>query len=155
MPGRLDPKPIERRDFLGLAGLWAAGLAIFGSLLGLLRLPVPRVMPEASGKIRVGKPAEYPTGMVKTLKEHNVRVISTDAGIGAISLICTHLGCVVKEKENGFSCPCHGSVFGDAGEVVSGPAPRPLPWLTVSLSPDGSVIIDTKNEADPLSFYKV
>ena len=28
MSGRLDPKPIPRRDFLGLAGIWAAGLEL-------------------------------------------------------------------------------------------------------------------------------
>ena len=41
---------------------------------------------------------------------------------------CTHLGCPYhwEESKNEFLCPCHSSVFGVDGKVVSGPAPRPL-----------------------------
>ena len=55
MSGRLDPEPMPRRDFLGLAGLWAAGTAIFGSIIGMARLPVPNVLPEASQRFRIGE----------------------------------------------------------------------------------------------------
>lgn len=41
---------------------------------------------------------------------------------------CTHLGCAYhwEEGKNEFVCPCHSSVFGVDGRVISGPAPRPL-----------------------------
>jgi menaquinol-cytochrome c reductase iron-sulfur subunit len=41
---------------------------------------------------------------------------------------CTHLGCGYhwdSEKAK-FACPCHQSFFSLDGEVLSGPAPRPL-----------------------------
>lgn len=38
------------------------------------------------------------------------------------SAICTHLGCIPKSNENGWSCPCHGSMFDLSGRVIKGPA---------------------------------
>ncbi|MGI8804739.1 MAG: ubiquinol-cytochrome c reductase iron-sulfur subunit [Thermoleophilaceae bacterium] len=46
----------------------------------------------------------------------------------AISTRCTHLGCPVRyvQASQRFICPCHGGVYGAAGEVVGGPPVRPL-----------------------------
>jgi len=44
----------------------------------------------------------------------------------AFSPICTHLGCPVNWVGQIFLCPCHGSVYDAAGDVVAGPAPLPL-----------------------------
>jgi menaquinol-cytochrome c reductase iron-sulfur subunit len=41
---------------------------------------------------------------------------------------CPHLGCAYHwvPKNHEFLCPCHTSTFSIDGEVLSGPAPRPL-----------------------------
>ena len=154
MSERLAPKPMPRRDFLGLAGLGAAATAILGALAGMARLPLPRVLPEASSRFRIGSPLAYPAGTATTLSERRVRVVSTDKGVAAMSLICTHLGCIVGEGQDGFVCPCHGSRFDAHGEVMSGPAPRPLRWLQVSQAADGALLVDTAKEVSADASYR-
>lgn len=153
MAGRLEPTPVPRRDFLGIFGLVSAGLAICGSLIGMLRLPKPRVTPDASSRFRAGKPDAFPPGSDTVLSERNVRVVSTANGIAAMSMVCTHLGCIAGRSDEGFHCPCHGSVFADDGKVVGGPAPRALPWLKVSQAVDGTLVIDTASEVPPATWY--
>jgi Rieske Fe-S protein len=42
---------------------------------------------------------------------------------------CTHMGCPLEYNaaEKSFDCRCHGSRFGVDGQVLSGPAKKPLP----------------------------
>ncbi|MDQ6746436.1 MAG: FAD-dependent oxidoreductase [Actinomycetota bacterium] len=51
-----------------------------------------------------------------------------DGTLHAVSLRCTHLGCLLRFNgaERSWDCPCHGSRFGVDGSVLEGPAVRPL-----------------------------
>ncbi|MFI9613501.1 FAD-dependent oxidoreductase [Streptomyces sp. NPDC052023] len=51
-----------------------------------------------------------------------------DGRLHAVSARCTHLGCLVafNRAEQAWECPCHGSRFAPDGQVVQGPAVRPL-----------------------------
>jgi len=155
MPSRLEPDPIARRDFLGLAGLWAAGLAILGSLVGMLRLTKPAALPEAGRRFRIGRPKDFETAGTRILPEQKVMVVADGRGIAAISLVCTHLGCIVSRTDGGFSCPCHGSSFDADGQIAGGPAPRALPWFEVSRSVDGRLVVDADREVPPGTFFEV
>lgn len=155
MPGRLEPEPIRRRDFLGLASLWAAGIAILGSLVGMVRLTKPAVLPEAGSRFRIGRPEDFTEGKPHVLPEQKVVILSDARGIAAISLVCTHLGCVVTRTESGFACPCHGSSFDADGGTAGGPAPRGLPWFEVRQTVDGRLVVDAGREVPPGTFFKV
>ena len=48
-------------------------------------------------------------------------------GLHAVSLRCTHLGCLLRfnSAETSWDCPCHGSRFDVDGARARGPRGRP------------------------------
>jgi menaquinol-cytochrome c reductase iron-sulfur subunit len=56
--------------------------------------------------------------------------------IQAFSPWCTHLGCAYKWEatRSEFICPCHGSRFSKNGDVLHGPAARPLDRYEVKVA---------------------
>lgn len=137
-----DKKGVSRRDFLGLAAFGAAILASIGTLAGSLRFVKADVYSEESKKFKIGKIENFPLGTTRKIDDKNVFIFSDDNGLFAISAICTHLGCIVSSAEFGFQCPCHGSQFNRDGNVIGGPAPRPLEWFEIRQEVDGTLFID-------------
>ena len=83
----------------------------------------------------VGKPTlatfirSKANGWEKTVDSYGVFVLrKSDTEVLALSNKCTHLGCRVNWKEDlqEYVCPCHDAHFGLAGDIHSGPPPRPL-----------------------------
>ena len=141
-PSRLDPQPVARRDFLGLSALAAAGSTLLFALVGMLRLPKAAVLPSLSRKFRLTLPDSLAAGEAFVPPGRAVAVFRDPEGVYAISLVCTHLGCIVKPSATGFDCPCHGSRFAVDGAVTKGPAPKALPWLSVSAVGGDTFLID-------------
>ncbi len=134
---------VSRRDLLGRLGvgvcIGAGGLCAAGLANALL----PRVIPEPSQTFKIGPVDDYPVGTARKFERENVWVFRDEAGLFAISAVCTHLGCIVTQAEDGsFECPCHGSTFTADGNVTKGPAPSALPWLKVTQLPDGQLAVD-------------
>jgi nitrite reductase/ring-hydroxylating ferredoxin subunit len=85
----------------------------------------------ATSQIPVG------SGMIFSAKQ--VVVTQPSAGeFKAFSAVCTHMGCIVNQISNGtIDCPCHGSQYSiTTGDVVAGPAPKPLPAKTIKVTGD-------------------
>ena len=138
---RLDPEPVPRRDFLGLASLFAAASALLFGAVGMLQLPKAAVLSSPSRKFRVTLPDSQAAGEAFVPPGRSVAVFRDAGGVYAISTVCTHLGCIVKPTAHGFDCPCHGSRFAPDGTVVKGPAPAALPWLKI-VATGGSYVVD-------------
>ncbi len=155
MSSRLDDKPITRRDFLSVAAVGSSALAMFTALLGIARLPKPAVSPESASKFKIGVPDDFPVGSSKVIENRNILVKRDNDGIYAISLTCTHLGCIVGQTEFGFACPCHGSKFGTDGRVFGGPAPRALDWLEITMAPNGNLIVDKQKSVKAGTHFKI
>lgn len=138
-------KPLRtRRDFLGLAAAWSATGAFVMAMLGAVRLLMPSVFPEPNSRVKLGKPAQFARGSSTYFQRCRLWVFRDDDGFHAVSSVCTHLGCVAeRDAEGQYLCPCHGSKFDDQGNVRSGPAPKGLVWVELSISPEGQLVADT------------
>jgi cytochrome b6-f complex iron-sulfur subunit len=146
---RLDPEPIPRRDFLGLAAFYATAASLLFALFGIARLPRAAVIPAPSKKFKVTLPDSLPAGGALVPVGRSVAIFRDAAGVYAISTVCTHLGCIVKQAPDGFHCPCHGSRFKPDGTVSHGPAPAPLKWLAVKKVSAGSYVVDEGTPVPP------
>jgi cytochrome b6-f complex iron-sulfur subunit len=139
-PGRPD-----RRDFLTRVGVGACAAAAVGSGLVTLDFLKPKVLFEPPTTFKAGDPGDYPEGTIRFNKEKKAYVVGSAGGVYALSAVCTHLGCITRflSDQNIIACPCHGSRFDLEGNVVEGPAPRPLPWLQIATGPSGLLVVDT------------
>jgi len=134
---------MNRRDWL-LKGLFittiGSTLAFFGGLLADVWL--------AAGKFSSARWAEIAPADVLTsdgmasFPEKRAALVRRGRMLAALSLECTHLGCLVSAFDYGFFCPCHGSRFGPLGELYSGPATRGLVWHAIQIR-RGSIWIRT------------
>ena len=152
---RLDPTAVNRRSFLSIASLGTFFAAIGTAIVGILRLPNPAVLPGPVRRFKLGPPEQFAVGTETTFADQNLVLFRDDEGFYAITSTCTHLGCTVARSKEGFACPCHGSRFDSRGRVIGGPAPRPLPWLEVSRSANGDLVVNADNEVQEGTRYRV
>lgn len=138
-----DNKPsifLSRRQFIftGIASVIAAWV---GAAAQSLLFPPTANAPAVPIEIPL---AELPVGGTKqvTYAGAPALVMRSQDGVLALSMVCTHLGCIVQWQpgNNQFYCPCHDGKYDALGDVVSGPPLLPLERLTVKLAGDKIVV---------------
>lgn len=145
------PKPEEktRRDWMVRVGWIAMGVGVGGpSLLGFQRFMMPNVLEEPDPKVRCGPLAKF-TGMQPGDVNEDFKntgrfwIVREEDRLSAVSIVCTHLGCIPSWLPNDrkFKCPCHGSGFKQNGVNFEGPAPRPLERFKIGIE-GGEVVVD-------------
>ena len=151
----LETKTTRRQFSYALAFGWglfafagATALAMFQDFFG------PKVLKEPKKQWRVGKLDDFgiPTAVFEQYKRTPdggagfwiVNLLPDEKKLVALSVICTHLGCIPNwlQADMKFKCPCHGSGYRITGINFEGPTPRPLERFAISRDADGFVNVD-------------
>jgi len=148
---------VTRRLFFQVTGASACAIAAGGTGALSIDFLRPRVLFEPPSLFALGPPDSFDVGSVVTSEQHRAVVIRLPDGFRALSSVCTHLGCITRYRpdENVIACPCHGSRFNLEGDVIAGPAPRPLHWLQMAVSDRGLVTVDTAAEVPQGTVFKL
>jgi cytochrome b6-f complex iron-sulfur subunit len=160
---------LNRRVVIRWAG-WGSILAILGGWTnGFLGFFYPNKTGAFGGTITAATTSEMKVGDVKALTDGKFYLTRVPEGYIALWWKCPHLGCTVPWKENDpvegrdagyidkgrFNCPCHGSIYDRYGQIVRGPAPRPMDRFPVTIDGDrirvdtGPTRAITRNQAGP------
>lgn len=137
-----------RRTMIGFA---AASLAAAMGIAWLaLRAWLPWITRAPDGRWRLGRLARFPEGSVTLLRRANAIVVHSETGLYALTAICTHERCTVRDTpaRSELTCPCHGAAFDYRGRVLRGPAERDLAWLAIA-EEDGELYLDSGRRVPP------
>ncbi|MGA3092100.1 MAG: Rieske 2Fe-2S domain-containing protein [Terriglobales bacterium] len=154
---------VNRRSFFLKLGLGSLSIAAAGTAAFSYQFLSPNVLYEPSPIVNAGRPEDYAVDSVTLDANTGIYLIHAQEGFFSLSAVCTHLGCLTAWKpELGIiACPCHGSKFyvldskKIPGTKIEGPAPRPLPWLQVTLSDEGYLMVDRSKQIEPMKFLRV
>jgi len=148
---------LSRRRFFQMAGVAACAAAAGGAAALSIDYLKPRVLFEPPTKFTVAPPDTIDVGEVITNEIYRAYVIRQKDGFHSLSSVCTHLGCITRYRpdEEIIACPCHGSRFSLDGDVIGGPAPRPLPWYEMDVDSKGEIEVDTGIEVQPGTVFKL
>jgi cytochrome b6-f complex iron-sulfur subunit len=144
---------------------WAAWGAILATLgqqaAAFLSFFWPKKVGAFGGVLNAGPAALVAVGEVKNVREGKFYLTHVPEGFLALWWKCPHLGCTVPWKPDDpvmdgdtgyadkgrFNCPCHGSIYNRYGQIVAGPAPRPMDRFELAIQ-NGNVYVNT---AKPIS----
>ena len=136
---------MNRRRFLKMILAFLGSITFFSFVFSFLKyLTAIPARATAASKITI-RENEIASGDARTIVYQNSPAIiinRPDKGFIALSLICTHLGCVVEFNKSSqkLVCPCHAGMYDLEGNVISGPPPKPLTALPLKIEGDSIII---------------
>ena len=136
-------KNASRRDFLKFSTNSLLALAGMLGIGGLIRFLGYKMDESPQTEFEIGSVYDYPFDSRTILAYIPAVIIHDNNGFQAISLECTHLGCMLEARNFGFECPCQGSRFDPSGVTLKGPAIRNLRTLRIEQSDDGNLKVFT------------
>ncbi|PGS03504.1 FAD-dependent oxidoreductase [Bacillus pseudomycoides] len=94
-------------------------------------LDVAKHLIEGKLEFALRKPEDLENGEGAVVRVHGKRAGAYKDNEGKLHIVdttCTHLGCEVEWNSGDctWDCPCHGSRFSIEGDVIEGPADKPL-----------------------------
>lgn len=153
----------DRRSFSILGGLWALIGAALSLPAAAYLFSAPKTRKEADwidagdiSKLPLNQPEEvvFRRNRVdgwKVVSEKNTAWVIRKGPEEVIALApqCTHLGCAYhwSDQTKKFHCPCHTSAFSPEGEVLTGPAPRPLDRYATRIENNRLMIGEVRRES--------
>ncbi len=125
----------SRRNFLKTLAATAAGFTGITTVLPGCAGAIATYRTEAkNGVVRIQRAEvpelEMPNGVINVragnFPEPIILRNLPEHGIVAVSSMCTHRGCELRALPNSLQCPCHGSEYDEFGQILNGPATKPL-----------------------------
>jgi menaquinol-cytochrome c reductase iron-sulfur subunit len=126
----------------------ALGIPLIGALIGkgsVLKKKASMAKVIEVSNLSVGQPRrvnflwqEKDAYIYETVVNSTWAIEHSPTNVTVFSPICPHAGCYYNwdPEARQFHCPCHGSYFSINGEVLGGPAPRPLDTLPHEIKED-------------------
>lgn len=138
---------MNRRRFFhvltqSLVAIW--GIVVVYPIAKYLKKPADPESQQASS-VTVCGANEISAGQSKTFKFGNhpgILVCDKSGDYHAFDATCTHLGCTAQYRASNddIFCACHGGVYDIDGKNISGPPPRPLLALKVTVENEQIVV---------------
>jgi cytochrome b6-f complex iron-sulfur subunit len=137
---------MKRRNFLNtILGGFSAAFAgsIIYPMLAFLKTP-PTTTVEVTS-VKVGKVGDLAPNTAKVFQfgERAAMIVKSASGeMRAFDATCTHLACTVQYRadKSDIWCACHNGVYDMNGRNVSGPPPRPMTTMKVSILNDEIIV---------------
>jgi cytochrome b6-f complex iron-sulfur subunit len=142
---------------------WGAVLVLLAQWsIGFISFFTPKRLGAFGGTVPAGTVSDYALGDVKIIREGKFYVARVPEGFLALYWKCPHLGCTVPWADQDpampgppgagdlaftdkgrFKCPCHGSIYNRYGQIIQGPAPRPMDLFPLKIDGTGKIQVET------------